>query len=126
MKFILIVIGAIIGLSVLGTALTVILLPGRVVQTVATPQNAIYNYEWFKDKYATISAIPDQIAALDAQIEDAKTRPSNRANDINLNQLQSQRTGLISTRARLVAEYNSRASQITRNIFALDAPKEVQ
>lgn len=110
---------ALIGIGWLGTITAAALLPAGIIQQTLTPSNAIYNYEWFKDKYAYIQGLNPQIDALDAQI--AITTDQRQ-----LNQLQSQKTALISTRIRLVNEYNAQASKVNRGIFKLDAPEFVQ
>lgn len=136
MKSVLIVIAiclGFVGLYVVGTALRVALLPARVVDRsigtlegitdkTLTADNAIYNYEWFKQRKASIEAQKGMYITADAEVtafeQAAGPRASWTFEDKNeYSRLISVRTGIKNNTATLVAEYNARAAMANRNIF---------
>lgn len=78
-----------------------------VVKKVTSAEAIISNYQWFYDQYNAIQA---QTANLDAL---EKTAP--------------ERSGLSMVLNSMIAEYNSRSRQITRNLWkAQDLPYEIK
>lgn len=130
------IVGIILGLIAfyaIGTAIRVILLPTRVVDRsfstvegvidkTLTPQNAIYNYEWFKQQAQDIKAIEskiqvaqDSVASFSASAGPRTTWTfEDKTEDARLRSIVQ---GLQSQYRDVVATYNARASMATRNIF---------
>ncbi len=133
MKYIAFFFIGIIGLSLAGMILRVVLFPTNVATNmidtaydannkIINADNAIYNYEWFKQQKADIDASKKQLDnarssynAFNSALPEYSLRTfedkgeSARLNAIVLgleNNLQSQ-----------IADYNARASMATRNIF---------
>jgi hypothetical protein len=125
-----------LGLSVLtlvGWGLRVALLPARVidrglstaegvVDKTLTPENAIYNYEWFKEKLEVIQATKNKAIQAEAKIiafeESAGERKDWTFEDKTEHaRLNSVHSGITNQIEDLVAEYNARAKMATRNIF---------
>jgi hypothetical protein len=78
-----------------------------VVKKVTSAEAIISNYQWFYDQYNAIQA---QAANLDALKEDAP-----------------EKSGLSMVLNSMIAEYNSRSRQITRNLWkASDLPYEIR
>jgi hypothetical protein len=130
------VIALFLGLSVLtlvGWGLRVALLPARVidrgfstvegvVDKTLTPENAIYNYEWFKEKLEAIQATKNKAIQAEAKIiafeESAGERKDWTFEDKTEHaRLNAVHTGITNQIEDLVAEYNARAKMATRNIF---------
>jgi len=82
--------------------------------------NAIYNYEWFKQKYEDIQAAKKQIDNTTAQVTEFKA--SSKTMDMfdkqELSRLNSVVLGLQNHYETLVADYNARSKMANRNIFA--------
>src|SRR5258706_13725438 len=99
-----------------------------IIQKTYNPDNAIYNYEWFKERYQAIQAIDVQIA--DAQeSEDVYNGrlPKDETTWGYAQQTESARLhsvvlGLKNQKQDLVAVYNARAGEVNRNIFINDLP----
>lgn len=113
-KIVLIVIACLVGLVVLfylGVALNLVMLPGRVVNKVATPENVIFNYEYFHQQYQDIQATAIKIkTAYDA------TQMSWLAEE----QKSTYMTNYIGTQnfmATLVGDYNAKSKMLTRKLF---------
>lgn len=136
MKSVLIVIAIVlgfIGLYVVGTALRVALLPARVVDRsigtlegitdkTLTADNAIYQYEWFKQQVEDIKAIEAKIeiaqnshAAFVASAGDRKDWTFEDKNEAA--RLQTVKQGLQSQYQDMVATYNARTKMANRAIF---------
>jgi len=89
---------------------------------VLNADNAIYNYEWFKQKYQDIEAVKKQL--LNAQRNQTAYRESlgdrkdwtfeDKTEDSRLNSVV---LGLMNNYESQIADYNARASMATRNIF---------
>ena len=125
-------------LSVLGTAFGLITIPwlkfGSQVQTnrdivekTYNAENALYNYRWFKDRFELIGATETQIENAQIAHESFKTSAGARSSwtfeDKNEDaRLGSVVLGLKNHYQEIVAEYNSRAKQVDRNIFIDDLP----
>jgi len=82
--------------------------------------NAIYNDEWFKQKYEDIQAAKKQIDNTTAQVTEFKA--SSKTMDMfdkqELSRLNSVVLGLQNHYETLVADYNARSKMANRNIFA--------
>lgn len=136
MKTILVIIFVFLGITGLyavGTALRVILLPVRVVDRsigtlegitdkTLTADNAIYQYEWFKQQVEDIKAIEAKIqiaqASYDGFIASAGDRKAWTFEDKNeAARLQSVKQGLQSQYQDVIATYNARTKMANRNIF---------
>ena len=109
-------------LSALGWALTILTRPAQVVERVTDPDRIIQNYEWFEETYNDVQALDRQITNAQSQVSafgeglgprDGWTRTDreeyNRLNTVVLG-LRNQRDGVI-------ADYNARSNQITRNLW---------
>lgn len=133
MKIILVVIGGLIAVSVAGFVLRIVLFPvntaTKLIDTAYDAQdkiinadNAIYNYEWFKQKKADIDASK-------IQLQNARTNQENyrislgerstwtfedKTEDARLNSVV---LGLENHLQTQIGDYNARASMATRNIF---------
>lgn len=136
MKIIGILVALLFGVMILdaiGMGLRVLFFPATVAtnmidtaydanKKIINADNAIYNYEWFKQKKADIEATKQQllnarsnVSSFNASLGERSTwtfedkTESSRLNSVVLgleNNLQSQ-----------IADYNARASMATRNIF---------
>lgn len=120
-------------LSVVGMALNIITIPwlklGKQVETergviekTYTAENAIYNYEWFKNRENEIKAVHTQgvnaQATLTAFEASAGARKDWTFEDKTEHaRLSSVVLGLRNHYESLVAEYNSKSSQVNRAIF---------
>ena len=102
---------------------------GNMIQTaydandkVINADNAIYNYEWFKQKKADIDATKQQLMIAKQNYEFYNTALGDRQNwtfeDKGENaRLNSVVLGLQSNLQSQIGDYNARASMATRNIF---------
>lgn len=94
----------------------------NVIDKVVTADNAIYNYEWFKQQAEDIKANQRRIAIADKAVSDFEASAGPREKwDFNDKQedarLRSVAQGLRSQQEQLVADYNARAKMADRNIF---------
>lgn len=92
----------------------------QVIDKVVNGQNAIYNYEWFKQQSQDIKANLSKIeiaqqAVLD--FEHISPKPWDFQDKQEHARLASIVQGLQSQQQTLVADYNARASMADRNIF---------
>lgn len=124
-----------------GTALGFIALPFQsiskqaevaheIIDETMTTDNAIYNYEWFKQQFQDINVAKQNVEVTEQQIADFKTTYGNAtAWDYSTkqlySQLQTQRTGQIQYYNELVGDYNARASMANRAIFKDNLPSHV-
>ena len=102
----------------------------EIIDQTITANNAIYNYEWFKQQYQDIGVAKQNVEVTDMQIVDFKTTYGNAtAWDYSTkqlySQLQTQRTGQIQYYNELVGDYNARASMANRAIFKDNLPFHV-
>ena len=94
--------------------------------------NAIYNYDWFKERYQAIQAIDIQISnAQQAETQYNTGLPADRTTWGYTIQTESARLhsvvlGLENQNQSIVAEYNARASEVNRNIFQNSLPTFIQ
>ncbi len=132
------VLGGLFVLSVLGSFMGLITIPWLkfdrqvqmnrdIVAKTYNADNALYNYRWFKDR-------AESIKATEVQIENAMTAHANFKTSAGPrkdwtfedktedSRLGSVVLGLKNHYQEIVAEYNSRAKQVDRNIFIDDLP----
>ncbi len=99
-----------------------------IIQKTYNADNAIYNYEWFKERYQAIQAIDVQIQnAQDSETSYNNGLPTDKTTWGYAVQTESARLhsvvlGLQNQKQNLVAEYNARASEVNRNIFQDNLP----
>lgn len=141
MKYVGIVLGIIVLYFILGysmAALNIIALPlfqlqskvstnYGIIQKTYNADNAIYNYEWFKERYEAIQAIDNKITIADQSVEGFKSSAGDRSNwtfedKTEDSRLHTVAQGLRSQKEDLVAEYNARAKMANRNIFQNNLP----
>jgi hypothetical protein len=125
-----------IGLAVVGMALNIITIPwlklGRQVETergiidrTYNADNAIYNYEWFKNRSQEIKAVHAQGANAQASLTAFEASAGPRTTWTFEDKTEHARLsavvlGLRNHYESIVAEYNARASQVNRAIFKED------
>lgn len=136
MKYIAYLLVGLLGLSfftAIGWGLRVLLLPARVidrglttvegvVDKTLTPQNAIYNYEWFKQQKTDIEAIQQKIAVGQISVDSFESQAGVRStwtfeDKTEDARLRSIVQGLQSQYRDMVSTYNARSSMATRSIF---------
>jgi hypothetical protein len=133
MKYVGIVILGILGLVATGMAINVIFFPVNTAQQlintaydaqsqVLNAENAIYNYEWFKQQYQNIEATKKQLVnARESRTyfeEAAGARENWTFEDKNEHaRLSAVVLGIENNLETQIANYNARASMATRNIF---------
>lgn len=93
-----------------------------IIRKTYNADNAIYNYEWFKDRYEAIQAIDTKISNTEESYQIYKENTGDQKNwtfedKTEIARLQSVVLGLKNHKEDLIAEYNSRAKQANRNIF---------
>jgi|SRR5882724_8591968 len=127
------VIGGFIGLGALGTALNLITIPWLklnsqiqtnrdIVTKIFNADNALYNYHWFKERAAAITALETTIGQADAAVKDfeisAGLRTTWTFDDKNEDsRLRSVAQGQKAQYNSLVGEYNARMKEADRSIF---------
>ena len=135
---ILLIIGGIILLTIVGTAMNLITIPWLkftsqvqmnrdIVTKTYNADNAIYNYHWFQERLGSIKATETQIQnAIDTQTafkKDAGDRKNWTFEDkTEDSRLGSVVLGLKNHYQELVNEYNARANEADRTIFSQDLP----
>ncbi len=98
-------VGVILALMIIGTVFTC--LPLRVARDVVektiTAENVVYNYQWYYDQFNSIQAQKANLKAVEKDSQEYR--------------------GMLFVLNRNIAEYNSKSSQITRNLWkANDLP----
>lgn len=133
MKYIFYAIIAIVGISIVGGIMRVLFFPvntaNKLIDTayeaqnkVLNADNAIYNYEWFKQKYQDIEASKKQLSNARASLSgfEASAGPrsewtfEDKGEHARLNTVV---LGLQNNLESQIGDYNARASMATRNIF---------
>lgn len=133
MKYSLIAFIGIIALLAAGTILRIVMFPVNTLNKeidiaydaqdkVLTADNAIYNYEWFKQQKANIDATKSQLTnarlSYSSFTESAGPRETWTFEDkTEDSRLRSIVLGLENNLQRQIEDYNARASMATRNIF---------
>lgn len=121
-------------LSIGGLAMGVISLPFHaasngvdtahgIIDKTINADNAIYNYEWFKQQVQDIKANQQKAALADQAVLDFQADAGDRStwtfeDKTEYSRLRAIAQGLHSQDADLVANYNARASMANRSIFA--------
>ena len=136
MKGFLITIGVIFGLIILivgGIAIKIAFFPvntaSKLVDTayqtqdkVLNADNAIYNYEWFKQQKEDIDALGTKIQTAQGQL-DSFEKSAGAMKDWSFeeqnqdSQLHTIVTGLTNMQTQAIADYNARSKMADRNIF---------
>lgn len=127
-----------VGLSIVGMALNIITIPwlklGRQVQLnrdvidkTYQADNAIYNYEWFKNRAEDIRATEKKIRNAKETVVAFEASAGARTawtfeDKTEHARLSSVVLGLKNHYEEIVAEYNARAQQVNRAIFKDDLP----
>lgn len=133
MKYIFYFIGAILAITVVGGLMRVLFFPvntaTKLIDTaydaqdqVLNAENAIYNYEWFKQKYQDIEATKRQYkvskANYDSYVSDLGDRSTWGFEDKGeVARLNAVVLGLQTNLESQIGDYNARANMATRNIF---------
>lgn len=127
------VILGVLALGIVGTALNIITIPWLklnaqvqtnrdIVTKTYTADNAIYNYHWFQERAAAITALDDTIVQSQAAQVSFETSAGARSSwsfedKTEDNRLRQVVLGQQAQRNSLVQEYNARAGEVDRNIF---------
>lgn len=138
---IIIIVGLILAVVAGAWMLKVVLLPvqtvttqidsaGNVITKTYDADNAIYNYEWFKQQYEDIQATERIISNTGIQMEEYKDLYGNASEwdwqtKQDYNSLQSKFLGQQNFYEDLVAEYNARSQMANREIFKDKLPLHV-
>ena len=125
-------------LAIVGRAFRIISLPfwkldkqiemnRDIIEKTYDADNAIYNYEWFKQRYEDIGAIEKKIENAKSDLVNFEERAGSMKDwrfeqDTEHSRLTSIVTGLKNQYEDLVAQYNARAKMVNRNIFQDDLP----
>ena len=120
-------------LGTIGTALRILFFPGQVAtnmvdtaydanRQIINADNAIYNYEWFKQQYQDIEASKQQLLNARAQVTAFEASAGARSewtfeDKTEHARLNAVATGIDNNLESQIANYNARASMATRNIF---------
>jgi hypothetical protein len=110
-------------LSITSFALKMASRPAEVIDKVTNADRIIFNYEWFFDTYNDTQALDRQIQGVAKQIEvmglllGADRNAWSREDRTEWNRLNAVLLGLRTQRDTVIADYNSKSSQLTRNLF---------
>lgn len=135
---VLLAVAAVVGLSVVGMALNVITIPWLklgsqvqmerdIVTKTYNADNAIYNYEWFKQRLEDIKAAETKIMNAKNSVSDFELSAGSRdkwtfEDKTEHARLSAVVLGLKNHYEEIVAEYNAKAKMANRNIFQDDLP----
>lgn len=134
MKYFFIGVGILVILIIGGIAIDIVMFPVNTAQKeintayqaqdqVLNGQNAIYNYEWFKQQYQDIQASKVELSNAQASYASyTASLPTDRSqwsyeDDTEVARLNSVVLGLENNLESNIADYDARASEATRNIF---------
>lgn len=134
----LLIIVGMVGIAALGSAMNLITIPwlrfdskvnmerGIVTKTY-NPENALYNYHWFKERVGAIEAATSQIVIADNAVSTFKKEAGDREkwtfeDKTEYARLSAVAQGLRSQKESLVKEYNARMKEADRSIFAEELP----
>ena len=131
--FLTLLFGGFIALSIAGLLLGIITLPFRaaergletaqgVIDQTLTADNAIYNYEWFKQQKQDIEALETKITIAEQAVLSFEASAGERStwtfeDKTENSRLRAVAQGLRSQYTTAIANYNARASMTARNIF---------
>ncbi|HBI17166.1 MAG TPA: hypothetical protein DDY52_03390 [Candidatus Moranbacteria bacterium] len=126
-------IGILLGITLLGLSLKVLLFPAHVAtkeiqmayditDKTLEAENAIYNYEWFKQQKEDIEASRAKLVVAENSIDRFKFDAVNREHwtfedKTEYSRLNSIAQGLENYLTQQIADYNARAKMANRNIF---------
>ena len=93
-----------------------------VIDKTVNADNAIYNYEWFKQRYEDIQANKAKIAIADKAVLDFEASAGARSawdfqDKQEASRLRAITQGLRSHQEQIIADYNARSKMANRNIF---------
>lgn len=133
MKWILFVLGTFVALSIGGIVLGIVALPFHaasnlvdtghgIIDKTLNADNAIYNYEWFKQQVQDIKANQQKSQIADQAVISFESSAGTRSewtfeDKTEDSRLRSVAQGLHAQDANLVADYNARSSEANRSIF---------
>ncbi|HCC04971.1 TPA: hypothetical protein DEP58_01535 [Patescibacteria group bacterium] len=133
MKYIFYFIVILLGLSLVGMGIRILFFPVNTAtkmidmaydaqDKVLDADNAIYNYEWFKQKYQDIEATKKQFKNAETSYSSFKNSLGERStwtfeDKTEDARLRTVSLGLQNHLESQIADYNARASMATRNIF---------
>jgi len=97
---------------------------GRIINKTIDADNVIYNYEWFKQRHESISALDKKVADAEAAADTFKKEAGprdtwHREDRIEHSRLAAVALGLTQQRADMAAEYNARGRMANRSIFKM-------
>ena len=132
----------IVGINIVNVAFGFMLLPWHtvaaqiqsghaIIDKTYNSNNAIYNYEWFKQQYADMQATQNKIQNTQAQIDSFKelngkdTSKWNYQTKQTYQQLQTTFLGQKSYYEDQVAQYNAKSQMADRNIFKDQLPAHI-
>lgn len=103
---------------------------GQVIEKTYDADNAIYNYEWFKQQYADIEAakrVISNTAAIRNEYKDMYGDPKDwdYQTKQDYNSINTKYLGQKNHYETLVEDYNARASMANRNVFQDKLPLHV-
>jgi hypothetical protein len=112
------------------TVTTQISSAGDVIEKTYDADNAIYNYEWFKQQHADIQAAEKMITNTKVIRDDYKDmygdpKEWDWQTKQNYNSINTKYMGQINNYETLVEDYNARASMANRNVFQDKLPLHV-
>lgn len=132
------VIGAFIGLGLLGSALNLITIPWLkfdaqvqtnrdIVTKTYNADNALYNYHWFQERAAAITALDKTISQSQASLDSFETSAGVRSSWTFEDKTEDSRlrTVVLGQEAQynsLTNEYNAHANEVDRAIFINGLP----
>ena len=101
-----------------------------IIDKTYTPENAIYNYEWFKTQYEKIQANRQQTQNIIISLTEFKqlygdVSTWDYSTKEEYNRLNTIKIGLQNMDQNLVAEYNARSKMANREIFKDKLPLNV-
>ena len=133
MKYITLFFIGLIGLSLAGMILRIVFFPANVATNmidtaydannkIINADNAIYNYEWFKQKYQDIEATKRQLDNARKNLSSLTNSMGDRTtwtfeDKTEIARLNAVVLGQENTLESQIGDYNARASMATRNIF---------
>ena len=127
------VIMCIVGLIIAGIGIKLVFFPVhtaqqqldtayKTVDKVLDADNAIYNYEWFKQQHEDIQAKKTMLDNASIAVDNFEQTAGERSNwtfeDKNeYNRLNTIKLGIKNQLEQMIADYNARSKMATRNIF---------
>ena len=103
---------------------------GQIIEKTYDAENAIYNYEWFKQQEADIRATEQQIRNMKGALDEYKDMYGDPKNwdyqtKQDYNSQNTKLTGQKNYYNELVEDYNARASMANRNVFQDKLPLHI-